>query len=111
LRNRTACLQGLASIDDNDPLLAEYPGAQLLVRVLVTEIFRNCPRYVHRYKKIESSEFVPRSTCETPFAPWKRIDDVQTVLPAKDRARVQREGILMSRAEYEKYMADVSSSE
>ena len=104
-------LQGVASVDDNDPLLCEYAEAQLVVRVLVTEIFRNCPRYVHRYKKMESSEFVPRSTCETPVAQWKRIDDVQTVLPAKDRARVEREGILMSRAEYEKYMADVSSSE
>jgi len=104
-------LQGVASVDDNDPLLGEYAEAQLVVRVLVTEIFRNCPRYVHRYKKIESSEFVPRSASETPFAPWKRIDDVQTFLPAKDRARVEREGILMSRAEYEKYMADVSTHE
>jgi len=101
--------QGVATVDDNDPLLSEYAEAQLVVRVLVTEIFRNCPRYVHRYKKVEPSEFVPRSTCETPFAPWKRIDDVQTVLPAKDRARVEREGILMSRAEYEKYMADVQA--
>jgi predicted pyridoxine 5'-phosphate oxidase superfamily flavin-nucleotide-binding protein len=104
-------LQGVASVDDKDPLLSEYAEAQLVVRVLVTEIFRNCPRYVHRYKKIEPSEFVPRSTCETPFAPWKRIDDVQAVLPAKDRARVKREGVVMSRAEYEKYMADVSSRE
>ena len=104
-------LQGVASVDDNDPLLGEYAEAQLVVRVRVTEIFHNCPRYVHRYKKIDSSEFVPRPTCETPFAPWKRIDDVQNVLPAKDRARVEREGILMRRAEYEKYMADVSSGE
>jgi len=104
-------LQGVASVDDNDPLLSEYAEAQLVVRVLVTEIFRNCPRYVHHYKKTDPSEFVPRSTCETPFAPWKRIDDMQTVLPAKDRARVEREGILISRAEYEKYMADVSGRE
>jgi predicted pyridoxine 5'-phosphate oxidase superfamily flavin-nucleotide-binding protein len=104
-------LQGVASVDDNDPLLSEYAEAQLVVRVLVTEIFRNCPRYVHHYKRTDRSEFVPRSTCETPFAPWKRIDDIQTVLPAKDRARVEREGILISRAEYEKYMADVSGRE
>jgi hypothetical protein len=95
-------LQGVASIDDNDPLLSEYAEAQLIVRVSVTEIFRNCPRYVHRYKKIQPSEFVPRSTCETPLAPWKRVDDIQASLPAKDRARVEREGNLLSRAEYEK---------
>jgi uncharacterized protein len=104
-------LQGVASVDDNDPLLSEYAEAQLVVRVLVTEIFRNCPRYVHHYKKTDPSEFVPRPTCETPFAPWKRIDDMQTVLPAEDRARVEREGILISRAEYEKYMTDVSGRE
>ena len=94
-------LQGVASVDDNDPLLSEFAEAQLVVRVLITEIFRNCPRYVHRYKKTEPSEFVPRATCETPLAPLKRIDDVQTALPAKDRARVEREGLLISRSEYE----------
>ena len=79
-------LQGIAGIDDNDPLLQEYFEAQLVIRVTVSEIFRNSPRYVHRYKKIQTSEFVPRSTRETPFARWKRVDDIQTALSAKDRA-------------------------
>lgn len=104
-------LQGVASVDDDDPLLPEYPEAQLVVRITVTEIFRNCPRYVHRYKKIQPSEFVPRSTGVTPLAPWKRVDDVQASLPAKDRARVEREGGLISRAEYEKYTTDVANRE
>ena len=104
-------LQGIASVDDTDPLLQQYAEAQLVVRVMVTEIFRNCPRYVHRYKKIEPSKFVPRSTGETPLAPWKRVDDLQAVLPARDRARVEREGGLMSRAEYETYVAEVTKRE
>ena len=104
-------LQGIASVDQNDPLLPDYAEAQLIVRVTVTEIFRNCPRYVHRYKKIEPSKFVPRSTGETPLAPWKRVDDLQAVLPARDRARVEREGGLMSRAEYETYVAEVTKRE
>jgi uncharacterized protein len=104
-------LQGNAIVDDNDPLLQEYSEAQLVVRVTVTEIFRNCPRYVHRYKRIQASEFVPRSTRDTPLAPWKRVDDIQTSLPAKDRARVEREGSLISRAEYEKYMINVADRE
>jgi uncharacterized protein len=79
--------------------------------VTVSEIFRNCPRYVHRYKKIQTFEFVPRSTRETRFAPWKRVDDVQTLLSAKDRARVEREGGLISRAEYENYINDVGDRE
>src|SRR5262245_30656759 len=62
-------LQGIASVDYHDPLLPGYAEAQLVVRVTVTQIFRNCPRYVHRFTKIRPSEYVPRSTCETPFAP------------------------------------------
>jgi hypothetical protein len=104
-------LQGIASVSDDDPLLPEYAEAQLIVRVTVTEIFRNCPRYVHHYKKIEPSKFVPRATGETPIAPWKRVDDIQAVLPARDRARVEREGGLVSRAEYEKYLTEVSKRE
>ena len=102
-------LQGTASVDDNDPLLSEYAEAQLIVRVSVTEVFRNCPRYVHRYQRVQPSEFVPRSAGETPLAPWKRVDDIQAALPAKDRARVEREGGLVTRAEYEKYLSDVGS--
>jgi uncharacterized protein len=75
-------IQGIASMDDNDPLLQEYTEAQLVVRVAVSEIFRNCPRYVHRYEKVQTSAFVPRSTSETPLTPWKRVDDVQTFLSA-----------------------------
>jgi uncharacterized protein len=97
-------LQGTASIDDNDPLLTEYAEAQLVVRVTVSEVFRNCPRYVHRYKRVEVSEFVPHSAREAPLAPWKRVDDVQIFLSAKDRARVEREGGLITREEYEKYV-------
>jgi uncharacterized protein len=104
-------LQGLASVDEHDPLLDEYAEALMVVRVKVTEIFRNCPRYIHRHRKLEASEFVPRTTGETPLAPWKRVDDVQELLPAQDRERVQREGKVISRAEYESYTKDVVERE
>src|SRR5262245_38689437 len=54
--------------------------------------------------RCKTSEYVPRSTCETPFAPWKRIDKYQASLPAKDLARVKQEGGVISLAEYEKYL-------
>lgn len=38
-------LQGEASIDDEDPLMTEYHEAQFIVRVKITESYRNCPRY------------------------------------------------------------------
>jgi len=104
-------LQGIASVDEHDPLLADYAEAQLMVRVTVTEIFRNCPRYVHRYDKVEPSAFVPHAACETPLAPWKRVDDLQAILPERDRERVRREGGVLSRAEYESYVNDVVDRE
>src|SRR6185312_14198423 len=94
-------VQGIASVDDNDPLLKDYAEAQLVVRVKVSEIFRNCPRYVHRYNKVTASEYVPRAERKAPLAGWKRVDDVQAALPARDRARVESEGGVITRAEYE----------
>jgi predicted pyridoxine 5'-phosphate oxidase superfamily flavin-nucleotide-binding protein len=101
-------VQGLATVRDDDPLLQEYFEAQMVVRVAVTEIFRNCPRYVHRYQKVEPSKYVPNPGTATPLAAWKRVDDVQAELSAKDQGRAEREGSLCTREEYESYMADVS---
>jgi uncharacterized protein len=100
-------VQGVASIHDDDPLLADYFEALMIVRVSVTEIFRNCPRYVHRYKKVDRSEYIPRTESKTPLAGWKRVDAVQSELAAKDKGRAEREGGLCSREEYEKYMVNV----
>jgi predicted pyridoxine 5'-phosphate oxidase superfamily flavin-nucleotide-binding protein len=104
-------VQGIATVRDDDPLLADFLEAQMIVRVSVTEIFRNCPRYVHRHKKISASEYVPRAGTETPLAGWKRVDAVQPELAAKDQGRAEREGGTCSREEYEKYMTNVSCSD
>ena len=80
-------LNGVASIDEADPLLAEYPGAQLVVRVQAREVFPNCPRYVHRYELAERSRFVPREGSEPPVPDWKRREWARDVLPAGDPAR------------------------
>ncbi len=93
-------IQGTAHIDDDDPLLAEYVEAQMVVRVTVSEVFRNCPRYVHRQQKFEPSQYVPREGIETPLAGWKRVDELQEVLPERDRERVAREGGSRSYAEH-----------
>ncbi len=76
-------LNGVASIDDSDPLLPEYPEAQLVVRVRATEVFPNCPRYIHEYKLVKRSRFVPKADCETP---WKQSEWAHDVLPEHDPA-------------------------
>jgi hypothetical protein len=79
-------LNGVASIDPDDPLAAEWPEAQLVVRVRATEVFPNCARYIHEYRLVQRSRFVPKSECETPAPSWKRSDWAHDVLAAGDRA-------------------------
>jgi uncharacterized protein len=79
-------LNGVASIDEADPLLGAYAEAQLVVRVRATEVFPNCPRYIHEYRLVERSRFTPHVDCASPAPEWKTRDWSRDVLPAGDRA-------------------------
>jgi predicted pyridoxine 5'-phosphate oxidase superfamily flavin-nucleotide-binding protein len=83
-------LNGVATVDERDPLLPDFPRAQLVVRVRATEVFPNCPRYVHRMELVERSRFVPRAECEPPVPDWKRREWARDVLPAGDSAAESR---------------------
>ncbi len=80
-------LDGTASIDADDPLMADYPEAQLIVRVRARAVYPNCPRYIHRYQLVERSRFVPHVGVPTPVPDWKRMEWAADALPAKDPAR------------------------
>jgi uncharacterized protein len=86
-RQRRLRLSGEARISDGDALLSEYPEAQFVVRVSVTRVFPNCPRYIHKYKRVERSPFVPTIGRETPVPNWKKSDWACDVLPVDDPAR------------------------
>lgn len=85
-------LQGEASASADDPLLSEYLEAELIVRVNVTDVIINCPRYIHKMKRVKNSHNVPTADKETPYAEWKRIDVVQEALPAKDAGKTEKSG-------------------
>lgn len=85
-------MQGRAEIVREGPLLDMFPEADLAVRVAVTEVWINCPRYIHRYEKVKASRYVPRAGVETPLCEWKRIDGVQDVLRPAEAARVDKMG-------------------
>ena len=80
-------ISGEASLLLDDPLLATYPEAQLVVRVAVKRIFPNCPRYIHKFSLVERSGFVPRAGRTTPVPNWKKSDWAKDVLPENDPAR------------------------
>jgi predicted pyridoxine 5'-phosphate oxidase superfamily flavin-nucleotide-binding protein len=78
---------GVASIVEDDPLMAEYPEAQFIVRVAARQVFPACPRYIHKMTIVERSRFVPHAARKTPVPDWKQGDWVADVLPANDPAR------------------------
>jgi predicted pyridoxine 5'-phosphate oxidase superfamily flavin-nucleotide-binding protein len=87
-------VHGNASIDRNDPLLAEYKEAELIVRVKLTDLWQNCPRYIHRQAMETTSRYVPQAARETPLAGWKQTDLVQDVISAKDAEKAREMGVI-----------------
>ena len=85
-------LQGVASIVEDDELLADYPEAQFIVRVEVTEVYKNCPRYIHKYQLVERSHYVPKAGRQTPVPEWKLRGELKDVLPERDRAKAAESG-------------------
>lgn len=93
-------VQASATISTDDPLMAKYPGAQLLVRAKVEKVFFNCARLIHKYMRVSTSPYVPDKNGETPFPSWKRIDVVRDALPSKDMGRAMCEGGVITQEEY-----------
>jgi uncharacterized protein len=93
-------IHGRAAVSKEDPLLKEYPGAELIVRVNLTEIFVNCPRYIHRYQQLERSRYVPQANCPTPLPQWKRIDSLQESLPERDKSIAEELGGTITSDQY-----------
>lgn len=77
-------VNGVATMSTEDPLLAEYPGAQMIVRVDVREAFPNCSRYIPKMEVIEESRYVPRANLQPPPADWKQSDWACDVLPQSE---------------------------
>jgi uncharacterized protein len=94
-------VHGVAAIEKNDRLLADFAGAELLVRVTVTETFINCPRYIHKYQRLQTSKYAPQAGCAAPPAPqWKRIDAIQDALPERESGIAEELGGTITFEEY-----------
>ena len=102
-------VQGEATVSKDDPEMASYPGANMIVRVQVTSCFLNCARYIHKHSRVEQSPYVPDANGNQPYPSWKRIDKVQDALPTRDAGRAEREGGVITMEQYgEKLMAGKS---
>jgi len=74
-------VNGRASVHADDPLLAQFTGAQLVVRVVPEAIFPNCPRYIHTMKLVETSVYAPCDDHVPPVPKWKERPEFREVLP------------------------------
>ena len=78
-------VNGTVRVQSEDPLLERWPGAQLVVRLSVRQVFPNCPRYIHRMQRVETSPFAPRDGYTCPRPGWKDNPSFVDALPARDR--------------------------
>lgn len=78
-------VNGDARVSAGDPLLSTWEGAQMVVRLAVRQVFPNCPRYIHRMRRIETSPFAPREGHTCPRPGWKDNPAFHDALPERDR--------------------------
>ncbi|HEV8584273.1 MAG TPA: pyridoxamine 5'-phosphate oxidase family protein [Methylomirabilota bacterium] len=86
-RPRRVRVNGTATLHEDDPLLAEFAGAQLVVRVRADRIFPNCPRYIPTMRLEAPSPYAPAPGCTPPIPEWKTRPVFNEVLPPNDPAR------------------------
>ena len=79
-------INGEATVDPQDPLVATYAGAKLVVRVRARAVFPNCRRYVHTHGPAQRSVFVPIDGEQPPVPDWKLDEWFEGTLPAGDPA-------------------------
>jgi len=79
-------VNGRATVHGDDPLLAEFVGAQLIVRVQAEAVFPNCPRYIHKMQMLEESPYAPCEGHTPPVPEWKTRPVFREVLPPSDPA-------------------------
>jgi predicted pyridoxine 5'-phosphate oxidase superfamily flavin-nucleotide-binding protein len=77
-------INGRARVRADDELVQAWPGAQLVVRVSVEQVFPNCPRYIHRMQMVEPSPYVPSADRDAPRPGWKDSPSLRDALPGKD---------------------------
>lgn len=74
-------LNGRAVVTSDDPMMATFPGAQLLVKVIPSQIFPNCPRYVPSHTDAAPSKYIPREGEPRLEPAWKTYPDFSDVVP------------------------------
>lgn len=78
-------INGRAEISADDPLIAETPGAQMLIRVRPVDIFPNCPRYIPHLEIMAPSVYAPVAGAKPVEPAWKSSETLKDVVPPRRR--------------------------
>jgi predicted pyridoxine 5'-phosphate oxidase superfamily flavin-nucleotide-binding protein len=89
-----------AVVNRDDPLMSHYPGADLIVRATLTDVFVNCPRYITPHTPGAPSKYVPDATGNSPLPGWKKIDALQPFLPTRFQGIAETENDVITASEY-----------
>lgn len=76
-------VNGSVRVRDDDPLLKETIGAQLIVRLEARAIFPNCPRYIPDMQMAGPSIYTPQPHCDPPEPAWKSFDIFKDAVPPR----------------------------
>jgi predicted pyridoxine 5'-phosphate oxidase superfamily flavin-nucleotide-binding protein len=76
-------VNGSARIRDDDPLLKETVGAQLIIRLEARAIFPNCPRYIPDMQMTGPSVYTPQPKVDPPEPAWKGFDIFKDAVPPR----------------------------
>lgn len=74
-------VNGCTSISFDDPLMARFPGADLIVHVEAEATFPNCPRYIHQ--SAELSPCLDRGDGQTKVPVWETFAQFADALPRR----------------------------
>lgn len=78
-------VNGIAELLLDDPAMADWPGAQALVRITPTDIFPNCPRYIPELELKAPSIYTPRAEAAPVEPAWKSFEMFSDVVPPRRR--------------------------
>ena len=78
-------INGRAEMSFDDPMLKEFPGGQILIRITPTDIFPNCPRNIPHLEFRENSIYAPREAQEPVEPAWKSFADFKDLVPPRAR--------------------------
>jgi hypothetical protein len=74
-------VNGTATVTRDDPLIGDFTGAQLLIRVRARAIFPNCPRYIPGPDG--ASVYCPRPGVDPVEPAWKSFEEFKDAVPPR----------------------------